>query len=33
VVLLETRLASLVLRTGLAPSIYAARQYINHYSR
>ncbi len=30
VVLLETRLASLVLRSGLAPSIYAARQYIAH---
>ncbi len=30
VVLLETRLASLVLRAGLAPSIYAARQYVNH---
>ncbi|GGO02552.1 30S ribosomal protein S4 [Microbispora rosea subsp. aerata] len=29
-VLLETRLASLVLRAGLAPSIYAARQYVNH---
>ncbi|WP_327093179.1 30S ribosomal protein S4 [Nonomuraea sp. NBC_01738] len=28
--LLETRLASLVLRSGLAPSIYAARQYVNH---
>ncbi|ETK37018.1 30S ribosomal protein S4 [Microbispora sp. ATCC PTA-5024] len=28
--LLETRLASLVLRAGLAPSIYAARQYVNH---
>ncbi|MFD1539536.1 30S ribosomal protein S4 [Nonomuraea guangzhouensis] len=30
VALLETRLASLVLRAGLAPSIYAARQYVNH---
>ncbi|SEU44691.1 30S ribosomal protein S4 [Nonomuraea wenchangensis] len=30
VTLLETRLASLVLRAGLAPSIYAARQYIAH---
>ncbi|WP_346114750.1 30S ribosomal protein S4 [Nonomuraea maheshkhaliensis] len=30
VTLLETRLASLVLRSGLAPSIYAARQYIAH---
>lgn len=30
VTLLETRLASLVLRAGLAPSIYAARQYVNH---
>ncbi|MDH2429526.1 30S ribosomal protein S4 [Sphaerisporangium sp. TRM90804] len=28
--LLESRLASLVLRAGLAPSIYAARQYVNH---
>ncbi|GAB3165838.1 30S ribosomal protein S4 [Microbispora hainanensis] len=28
--LLETRLDSLVLRAGLAPSIYAARQYVNH---
>ncbi|GIH27571.1 30S ribosomal protein S4 [Acrocarpospora phusangensis] len=28
--ILETRLASLVLRAGLAPSIYAARQYVNH---
>ncbi|MDF2706222.1 MAG: rpsD [Nonomuraea muscovyensis] len=28
--LLETRLASLVLRAGLAPSIYAARQYVTH---
>ncbi|WP_043639983.1 30S ribosomal protein S4 [Nonomuraea candida] len=28
--LLESRLASLVLRSGLAPSIYAARQYISH---
>ncbi|MEV7969321.1 30S ribosomal protein S4 [Sphaerisporangium sp. NPDC088356] len=28
--LLESRLASLVLRSGLAPSIYAARQYVNH---
>ncbi|MDA8368510.1 MAG: 30S ribosomal protein S4 [Nocardiopsaceae bacterium] len=27
---LELRLASVVLRSGLAPSIYAARQYINH---
>ncbi|PZG13621.1 30S ribosomal protein S4 [Nonomuraea aridisoli] len=30
VTLLETRLASLVLRSGLAPSIYAARQYVTH---
>jgi ribosomal protein S4, bacterial/organelle type len=30
VALLETRLASLVLRAGLAPSIYAARQYVGH---
>jgi small subunit ribosomal protein S4 len=30
VALLESRLASLVLRAGLAPSIYAARQYVNH---
>jgi small subunit ribosomal protein S4 len=30
VTLLESRLASLVLRAGLAPSIYAARQYIAH---
>ncbi|MCG5217407.1 30S ribosomal protein S4 [Streptosporangium sp. KLBMP 9127] len=30
VVLLESRLASLVLRAGIAPSIYAARQYVNH---
>ncbi|TYB50869.1 30S ribosomal protein S4 [Nonomuraea sp. PA05] len=30
VTILESRLASLVLRAGLAPSIYAARQYINH---
>ncbi|MEU0566778.1 30S ribosomal protein S4 [Nonomuraea sp. NPDC005983] len=30
VTLLETRLASLVLRSGLAPSIYAARQYVSH---
>ncbi|MFI6602614.1 30S ribosomal protein S4 [Nonomuraea sp. NPDC050536] len=30
VTLLESRLASLVLRAGLAPSIYAARQYISH---
>jgi small subunit ribosomal protein S4 len=30
VTLLETRLASVVLRSGLAPSIYAARQYIAH---
>ncbi|WP_433425857.1 30S ribosomal protein S4 [Microtetraspora malaysiensis] len=30
VVILETRLASLVLRAGLAPSIYAARQYVSH---
>ncbi|MFI0422787.1 30S ribosomal protein S4 [Spongiactinospora gelatinilytica] len=30
VVLLESRLASLVLRAGFAPSIYAARQYITH---
>ncbi|GAA1016598.1 30S ribosomal protein S4 [Acrocarpospora pleiomorpha] len=28
--ILETRLASVVLRAGLAPSIYAARQYVNH---
>ncbi|MFI6480822.1 30S ribosomal protein S4 [Nonomuraea sp. NPDC050663] len=28
--ILESRLASLVLRAGLAPSIYAARQYVNH---
>ncbi|MFC6080668.1 30S ribosomal protein S4 [Sphaerisporangium aureirubrum] len=28
--ILESRLASLVLRSGLAPSIYAARQYVNH---
>ncbi|WP_405150728.1 30S ribosomal protein S4 [Sphaerisporangium sp. NBC_01403] len=28
--LLESRLASLVLRSGLASSIYAARQYVNH---
>ncbi|GAA3804455.1 30S ribosomal protein S4 [Sphaerisporangium flaviroseum] len=28
--LLESRLASLVLRSGLAPSIYAARQYVTH---
>ncbi|GAA3687430.1 30S ribosomal protein S4 [Nonomuraea antimicrobica] len=30
VTILESRLASLVLRAGLAPSIYAARQYVNH---
>ncbi|WP_344478309.1 30S ribosomal protein S4 [Nonomuraea monospora] len=30
VTILESRLASLVLRAGLAPSIYAARQYISH---
>ncbi|MGW0804476.1 30S ribosomal protein S4 [Nonomuraea sp. NPDC002799] len=30
VTLLESRLASVVLRSGLAPSIYAARQYVNH---
>jgi small subunit ribosomal protein S4 len=30
VTLLESRLASVVLRAGLAPSIYAARQYVNH---
>lgn len=30
VTLLESRLASLVLRAGLAPSIYAARQYVTH---
>ncbi|MDF5753894.1 30S ribosomal protein S4 [Spongiactinospora sp. TRM90649] len=30
IALLETRLASLVLRAGFAPSIYAARQYITH---
>ncbi|UBU18885.1 30S ribosomal protein S4 [Nonomuraea gerenzanensis] len=30
VTILESRLASLVLRSGLAPSIYAARQYISH---
>ena len=29
-VLLETRLASLVLRSGLATSIYAARQFVTH---
>ncbi|WP_433500156.1 30S ribosomal protein S4 [Sphaerimonospora sp. CA-214678] len=29
-VILETRLASLVLRAGFAPSIYAARQYVTH---
>lgn len=28
--ILETRLASVVVRSGLAPSIYAARQYVNH---
>lgn len=28
--LLESRLASLVLRAGFAPSIYAARQYVSH---
>lgn len=28
--ILETRLASLVLRAGFAPSIYAARQYVTH---
>lgn len=28
--ILESRLASLVLRAGLASSIYAARQYVNH---
>nr|WP_055503978.1 30S ribosomal protein S4 [Nonomuraea pusilla] len=28
--LLETRLASLFVRAGLAPSIYAARQYVAH---
>ncbi|WP_066362499.1 30S ribosomal protein S4 [Herbidospora mongoliensis] len=28
--ILEMRLASVVLRSGLAPSIYAARQYVNH---
>ncbi|GAB3447296.1 30S ribosomal protein S4 [Streptomonospora sediminis] len=27
---LELRLVSVVLRSGLAPSVYAARQYINH---
>lgn len=27
---MELRLATVVLRAGLAPSIYAARQYINH---
>lgn len=27
---LELRLATVVLRAGLAPSIYAARQYVNH---
>lgn len=27
---LEMRLVSVVLRSGLAPSIYAARQYVNH---
>jgi small subunit ribosomal protein S4 len=30
VTLLESRLASLVLRAGFAPSIYAARQYVTH---
>ncbi|MBN6055101.1 30S ribosomal protein S4 [Nonomuraea sp. RK-328] len=30
VTLLECRLASLVLRAGIAPSIYAARQYVTH---
>ncbi|WP_184988398.1 30S ribosomal protein S4 [Sphaerisporangium rubeum] len=30
VAILESRLASLVLRAGLAPSIYAARQYVGH---
>lgn len=30
VAILESRLASLVLRAGLAPSIYAARQYVTH---
>ncbi|GHH69696.1 30S ribosomal protein S4 [Streptosporangium violaceochromogenes] len=30
VALLESRLASLVLRAGFAPSIYAARQYVTH---
>ncbi|GGQ09207.1 30S ribosomal protein S4 [Streptosporangium pseudovulgare] len=30
VAILESRLASLVLRAGLAPSIYAARQYVAH---
>ncbi|GII85015.1 30S ribosomal protein S4 [Sphaerisporangium siamense] len=30
VIILESRLASLVLRAGLAPSIYAARQYVTH---
>ncbi|WP_084958609.1 30S ribosomal protein S4 [Thermoactinospora rubra] len=28
--ILESRLASLVVRAGLAPSIYAARQYVSH---
>ncbi|WP_062433436.1 30S ribosomal protein S4 [Herbidospora daliensis] len=28
--ILETRLASVVVRSGLAASIYAARQYVNH---
>ncbi|MEO3807631.1 30S ribosomal protein S4 [Sphaerisporangium sp. B11E5] len=28
--ILESRLVSLVLRAGLAPSIYAARQYVGH---
>jgi small subunit ribosomal protein S4 len=28
--LLETRLDALVLRSGLAPTIYAARQYVTH---
>ncbi|WP_061288802.1 30S ribosomal protein S4 [Herbidospora cretacea] len=28
--ILETRLASVVMRSGLAASIYAARQYVNH---
>jgi small subunit ribosomal protein S4 len=30
IVLLESRMDSLVLRAGLAPTIYAARQYVTH---